>query len=311
MVLLLLFALWLAGPQMGVVLKPVANLYSAATEDADVVSQAIYGSHVTIVEQKEGWVKVTTPDDYSGCMPPGSLKVQPEAEGLYACCGRAAQVESVFAHLYREPDVTKHQPLLTVPFETRLEVTAEPEKPQGRWLQMRLVDGREAWLQRGDVTFEPRRLNTRQAIALAKRFLGLPYTWGGSSTFGYDCSGFVQMLYRQQGVLLPRDAAQQARWPKLQPVSRNKLRPGDLLYFGSSEEKVTHTGLYIGHGQFIHATTWQHPVVQISRLKEEHWTKLLVAARRLKESQVQSPKSQATAVGTRDLRLGTRDLGLH
>jgi cell wall-associated NlpC family hydrolase len=65
----------------------------------------------------------------------------------------------------------------------------------------------------------------------------------------------------------------------------NKLRPGDLLYFGRSPEKITHTGMYIGHGQFINATTYQHPVVQISRLKEPRWTKLLVAARRLRQNQ--------------------------
>lgn len=296
MVFLLLFALWVGEPQMGVVLKPVANLYSAPTEEADVVTQAIYGSHMALVERKEGWARVTTPDDYAGWMPVASLKVQPESERLYACCGRVAQVESVFANVYREPDVTKHQPLLTVPFETRLEVVAEPEKGGQRWLQVRLPDGAAAWIQWGDITFEPRRLNAREAIELARRFLGLPYYWGGTSTYGYDCSGFMQMLYRRQGWIMPRDAAPQAHWGKLQPVGRNRLRPGDLLYFGKSEEKITHTGMYIGGGKFIHATTYQHPVIQISRLKDEHWTRLLVAARRLRPEEAR--KLQVAAGGT-------------
>jgi len=65
-------------------------------------------------------------------------------------------------------------------------------------------------------------------------------------------------------------------------VERKKLKPGDLLFFGESAEKVTHTGMYIGRGKFIHATTHQHPVIQISRLSDQPWTKLVVACRRVK-----------------------------
>jgi cell wall-associated NlpC family hydrolase len=63
-------------------------------------------------------------------------------------------------------------------------------------------------------------------------------------------------------------------------IERKDLEPGDLLYFGASVEKISHTGFYIGGGEFIHSTTNARPVVQISRLEEENWTKLLVACRR-------------------------------
>ena len=65
-------------------------------------------------------------------------------------------------------------------------------------------------------------------------------------------------------------------------VERQNLQAGDLLYFGSSADKITHTGMYIGDGQFIHDTTNTHPLVQISKLDDSPWTTLLVAARRLK-----------------------------
>jgi cell wall-associated NlpC family hydrolase len=61
------------------------------------------------------------------------------------------------------------------------------------------------------------------------------------------------------------------------------LQPGDLLYFGESADKITHTGFYIGEGQFIHATTHEHPVIQISRVDDDPWTNLLVACRRWKK----------------------------
>jgi cell wall-associated NlpC family hydrolase len=145
-----------------------------------------------------------------------------------------------------------------------------------------LVDRRTAWIQRGDVGFDDAPLSVDALAGFSKRFLGLPYLWGGTSTFGFDCSGFVQMLYRRMGVMLPRDAQPQADWKGLAPVRRADLRPGDLLYFGQSPSKITHTGMYIGGGEFIDATAHEHPCVQIDRLADAYWTKLLVAARRLK-----------------------------
>ena len=65
-------------------------------------------------------------------------------------------------------------------------------------------------------------------------------------------------------------------------VERKDLQPGDLLYFGASEKKITHTGIYMGDGKFINATTHVTPMVRIDDLNDAYWSKLLVAARRLK-----------------------------
>lgn len=260
-----------------VVIRPVLNMYSAPGEDGSVVSQAIYASNVSILEEREGWVRIQTGDEYSGWVPAVGVR-----RGKYAQSGRVAMVRSLAAHLYREPNVTRHAPVLTVPYETRLEVVAEPEAEDRRWLEVRLPDDRAAWVQRGDLSFDARALDVPEMIALAKRFLGLPYTWGGTSSFGYDCSGYTQMLCRRMGRLLPRDARPQAEWSGLTAVKKDELRPGDLLYFGAERAKISHTGVYIGNGEFIHATAHGEPVIQISRLDEPHWRDLLVACERLK-----------------------------
>lgn len=265
-----------------VVLKPAANMYSKPSCEADVVSQAIYGTPILILEQTAGWAKVETPDRYSGWMAVAGFRVLRDGEAAYASAGRVARVESFFANLYREPDATRHEPLLTVPFETRLEVTGEPKDGGARWIRVGLPDGRLVWVQRGDVSFAPANLPAAELPAFSKRFLGLPYLWGGTSTFGYDCSGFVQMLYRRLGATLPRDAQPQADWGGLVSVKRDALRPGDLLYFGDSDRRITHTGMYLGGEEFISATTHEHPRVRIDRLDDPHWSKLLVAARRRK-----------------------------
>jgi gamma-D-glutamyl-L-lysine dipeptidyl-peptidase len=269
-----------AGPD-SIVVVPVANMYSAATENSDVVSQAIIGSDVATLEVRGNWAKVRTADQYTGWMLGDALRKLGES-GAYGRSGTVVQVEALFANLYSETDVTLHQPILTVPFESRLEVVAPGKEDDARWLQVRLPDQRTAWIQRGDINRDPQPLTIAQSIALAKRFLGLPYLWGGRSSYGYDCSGFTQMLVRSRGIIMPRDADVQAAWEGLEAVDRKDLRAGDLLFFGSAADKITHTAMYIGDGQIIQSTTHDHPVVQISRLDDEPWTRILVACRRVK-----------------------------
>jgi cell wall-associated NlpC family hydrolase len=272
-----LMALFAAALPNAAVVEPVANMYSQPSLDADVVSQAIYGWNIALVERAGGWARIRTPDDYGGWVPLASLRPGPP----YAAAGRVAEVRSLFAHIYREPDVTKHAPLLTVPFEARIEVASEP-KEDPRWAQVRLPDGASGWVQTGDVAFDAKPLTVPELLAFSRRFLGLPYTWGGTSSFGYDCSGFMQMLARRRGAPMPRDAQPQADWSGLRPVERKDLKPGDLLYFGGSAKHITHTGMYLGEGKFIDATTYETPMVRIDELANPHWAGLLVAIRRIR-----------------------------
>src|SRR5690242_1113729 len=149
MQIVMAMALLAAGAADGVVLKPVANMYSRPSEEADVVSQAIYASHVGIIEERSGWARVRTADEYTGWMQAADFKRQEPGERIYGSSGRVALVSSLFANLYHEASVTKHQPLFTVPFETRLEVLQEADSTE-RWIEVRLPDDRRAWLQRGD-----------------------------------------------------------------------------------------------------------------------------------------------------------------
>jgi len=273
-----------------VVVVPVANMYSKPTDKSDVVSQAIYGSTVTLLQARGEWSQIQTPDRYKGWTPSRFLRIVLTGDG-YASSGPTVQVESLFANIYAEPDITKHKPVITIPFEVRLEVVDGDARTGGDagkrshegWVQVRLPGQSTAWIQAGDVVSDPKPLTIPESIELAKRFLGFPYLWGGRSSFGFDCSGFTQMLVRARGINMPRDADLQAAWSGMIPVERAELQAGDLLFFGSSAKNITHTGMYIGDGQFIHDTAHEHPVVQISRLEDDPWTRLLVACRRVKQ----------------------------
>jgi SH3-like domain-containing protein len=258
--------------------QPVVNIFANPSADSDVTSQVLYGSGVVILEKKEGWTKIRTADEYTGWVASSDLR-----PGVYPADHRLMRVSTIGLNVYREPDVTKHAPMLHLPWESILEAIPDAPGISERWLAVRLVDGRTGWVQRGDVTTTPSApLSIDETIALGKRFLGITYTWGGVSSFGFDCSGFVQMLARQRGYEIPRDADAQAAWSGVSAVDRKALLPGDLLYFGSSPAHITHTGMYIGNGEFIHDTVHDHPGVQISRLDDQPWTHLLVASRRIK-----------------------------
>jgi len=273
-----------------VVVVPVANMYSKPSEKTDVVSQAIYGSNVHLIEARGEWSRVETPDRYRGWTPSRYLRIVLSGNG-YAVAGPTVQVESLFANIYAEPDVTKHKAVITVPFEVKLEVVPEDAKAKAAqpkhegWFHVRLPGMTNAWIQAGDVATDSRPLSIALSIELAKRFVGLPYLWGGTSSFGFDCSGFTQMLVRARGLEMPRDADKQAAWSGVTRVERKDLQPGDLLFFGSSEKEINHTGMYLGDGQFIQAATNDRPVIQISRLDDQPWTRLLVACRRVKPTQ--------------------------
>ncbi len=277
-----------------VVVIPVANMYRTPNRTSDVVSQAIYSTNVVLLKRKRKWMQVRTADRYTGWLESASLIKRKERKGKertrqakpYAEDGPVVRVAALNANIYRDPDVTAHAPILNLPWETRLEVaSAAPSdvaQSEHRWLKILLADGQDAYVQSGDVSKDFAPLTIEQTLTLASRFLGVTYTWGGTSAYGYDCSGFTQMLIRQRGITMPRDADLQAAWSGVQPVDRKDLQPGDLLFFGSSPNDITHTGMYLGNGELIHDTTNEHPGVQVSNLNDEPWTKLLVAARRVK-----------------------------
>jgi cell wall-associated NlpC family hydrolase len=127
---------------------------------------------------------------------------------------------------------------------------------------------------------------TASVVETALAAMGSPYQWGGTDANGFDCSGLIQFAYAKHGVLLPRVSRDQARMGQAADRDVTTLRPGDILAFSSDgTSRVTHVGLYVGGGQFIHSASTG---VKLSSLEGANgdgdwWRQRWVGARRIVE----------------------------
>ncbi|VAX12586.1 hypothetical protein MNBD_GAMMA24-1027 [hydrothermal vent metagenome] len=117
-------------------------------------------------------------------------------------------------------------------------------------------------------------------VKTARQLVGIPYRYGGSTPkSGFDCSGLVYYSYRQAGLNISRTSKEQ--YHQAQPVSRRHLQPGDLIFFRSNYGGfVSHVGIYLGKGEFIHAPS-RGKKVSISHLDAPYWKRHYYSAGRI------------------------------
>ncbi|MGI9201688.1 MAG: C40 family peptidase [Woeseiaceae bacterium] len=118
--------------------------------------------------------------------------------------------------------------------------------------------------------------NADRAVAVAVQQIGVPYRYGGSTPGGFDCSGLVHYSYAQAGKTVPRTTA--TLWSELRPVSERDLRAGDVLFFRIAG-KMSHVGLYVGGGEFVHAPS-SGKVVSIGSLRSDFYADAFIRAGR-------------------------------
>ena len=105
-------------------------------------------------------------------------------------------------------------------------------------------------------------------IKTAKAYMGTPYVFGGATPKGFDCSGYLQYVFQKQGIAIPRTADEQYKLG-LRTKSAKELVPGDLVFFETYEKGASHCGIYLGKGEFIHASTSKG--VRIDTLSNDYW----------------------------------------
>ncbi len=238
----------------GLVTLSVVNMRAEPRQGAEMASQLLLGTPMRILQVHDDWYRVQSPDQYIGwCESSSVTRVAETALAEWKKSDRYVYNRfSGFA--YEKPD--EKSPVASDLVMDDLFTTSGETNG---FLKMIFPDGRTGFVRKSEcISYRdwcsavPQ---VEKVIATAAELKGSPYLWGGTSTKGVDCSGLMKTAWLSQGVILARDASQQTRYGQILPVNDSlRFEPGDLLFFGKSKDRVTHVGMYIGNGRFIHSS---------------------------------------------------------
>ena len=238
--------------QWGLITVSVCNVRSVPAHDAEMVTQALMGTPVRILDNRGGWYLVQMPDSYIGWIRSTVAELTDDE--------MAAWKESDRIIYLGNTGVITDSRGETVSDIVFGGVLVRSGSRADKWSVV-LPDGRTGEVKKGETaefsewagsaSIEPQGL-----VSFARSFMGTPYLWGGTSSKGLDCSGFTKTIYLSGGVIMTRDASGQYKYGDEVSIEKpsESLAPGDLLYFGSVKGRITHTGMFIGDTEFIHAS---------------------------------------------------------
>lgn len=244
----------------GLINNSVANLRSKPKHSAEIATQALLGTPIKILKREEDWYLVQTPNKYLAWVDaPAVVKIGSDDLKDYKFSKKIVYTKQ-YGFSYSKPDENS-QVVSDLVIGCILPITDE----QSDFYKVKFPDERIAWVKKDEVedateVFD-RMIEDEEMIETAKKFVGIPYLWGGTSSKGLDCSGFTSTIYLMNGTVLQRDASQQTKYGEEITTSYDyeQLQVGDLLFYGrkatdSLSERVTHVAMYIGDTEFIHAS---------------------------------------------------------
>mgnify|MGYP002737626751 FL=1 len=251
------------GKRWGVIYNSVANMRSEPRHGAELLSQTLLGTIVEVLEEQEEWRKIQTPERYTGWVI-GSL--QPVSNEELAEYKR--QPKLIVTALYTRAWENASEQLTPVSDLVAGNILAI-QNVENRHYKVGYPDGRQAYVKKEDALpveewLAGIELTGESIVASALQLKGVPYLWGGTSTKGIDCSGLTKHTYFMHGIILSRDAWQQAIQGERvdEGADFSNVLPGDLLFFGSkasdenSKERVVHVGIYMDNKRFVHASDY-------------------------------------------------------
>jgi SH3-like domain-containing protein len=275
-------------PQFGIAALSVINLRLTPSFAGELGTQVMMGTPLHILGSTNGWLKVSTPEGYVSWATEESVWTL-DADALKKWNQEPKLFVTDYFTLLREDASDTATVVSDVVWGDLVKNLGETNG----CYRVGLPNGRAGYLKKGsampfDQWLDSRHPTAENIIATARQFLGFPYFWGGTSIKGMDCSGFTKTCYFLNGVILLRDADEQARAGEAVDIGGgfDRLQPGDLLFFGSKragKENITHVGLYMGNGEFIHSSGMVHisSLLPASPVYDAWNTRRLLQARRM------------------------------
>jgi gamma-D-glutamyl-L-lysine dipeptidyl-peptidase len=230
----------------------VSNIHAKPDHTSELVSQALMGTPLKVLDNEGTWYRVQTPDYYIGWIDSGGIKRRTPKEMENWKKSDRYYFYRIYGTVYDKPKRKG-----SIVSDLVLGDLFEADSKVRKYLKIRTPDGRIGYVRKNEcilfnewINIEPK---VESILEFAKQMKGFPYLWGGTSSKAMDCSGLVKMVWFSQGVILARDASQQAKYGEpIDIYDINNLQPGDLLFFGASAQRITHVGIYLGNGDFIH-----------------------------------------------------------
>ena len=229
----------------------VAPVRSSAASSSEQVTQVLYGESFDTLQILGGWTRIRLhADRYIGWVSSDQVTLFTAGEfDSYQSPPEAFAAERVL-DLFQKPNAHS-LPVREAVFGSRLKLVGQ----DGDFLKVSLPDGEMAYAKKTSVSFisPVRKFSIKNLLTTALTFLGVSYLWGGRSSKGFDCSGFVQTVFRLNGIELPRDTTDQFSSGRFAGRDIRRLRPGDLLFFSSNGDKISHVALYTGRNRRVHS----------------------------------------------------------
>lgn len=257
----------------GAVVKvATACMRAEPAHSSELTSQAVMGTPLLLLDYDDSnWWLVETPDGYQGWMISNALQpVDHDYPNLWRQSPRLMVTSSYTTRIidasgFPISDVNSGSILQLATHENTKQRKAyqctdslkDTVKCEQRLIEVLLPDGRQGFIAAKATTpldnLNPQRLDTRHIVAIARDLMGVAYLWGGTTTMAMDCSGLAKICYLNQGIILPRDASQQALSGKQLGTDYNQYRCGDLVFFKSpTTGNIIHVGIYDHDGLYIH-----------------------------------------------------------
>ncbi len=222
-----------------VISAAVAPVHNEADFTSEMITQGLMFESVGILDKKDNWCRVSMEDGYEGWIHHFNLS-EPyiNSQSSLTITNRYTPVR---AQRGRDGQI-----LTLLSFGTTVPIL---EKTSG-YCRIQLINGKDAFI---PAQQEILKQNRSDIIKLAIYLMGVPYLWGGKSSFGYDCSGFVQMVLKAVGISIPRDTGLQIKTDWLEEISITDTKPGDLVFF-SVDNQINHVAFTTGEGKIIHCS---------------------------------------------------------
>ena len=232
----------------------VSNLRAQPNDASELVSQAMMGTPMKVLDVRGTWYHVQTPEHYIGWIDSAGLK-RFDKEGMEHWKKSDRYLFKLLSGCVYESPSLKSRIVSDLVLGDLFEVEGKGR----RFYKIRLPDGRTGYVSRRFCLsfndWSQSAPQVKSVLWVAGQMMGYPYLWGGNSSKALDCSGLVKLAYYSQGIILARDASQQAMYGESIDFNNiNNLQPGDLIFFGRTAQRITHVGIYVGEGNFIHAS---------------------------------------------------------